>query len=87
MKKKKKEKLREVKPKPVKVPFKKKPTLISKCPSWYLKWVAENWREDTPANKAICWAADKEYQYRLENGLHNDTTSNEYMDNFTWREY
>lgn len=38
-------------------------------PTWYVKWVAENWREDTPANRAICKAADEEYISRGDDGL------------------
>ena len=37
---------------------------IDELPTSYLKWIAENWAEDTPENKAICKAADNEYQER-----------------------
>jgi hypothetical protein len=30
-------------------------------PSAYLKWVAENWDEDSLTNKKICEEADKEW--------------------------
>lgn len=42
---------------------------ISDLPTSYLKWVAENWREDTEENKMICKLADKEYQHRKMIGL------------------
>jgi len=47
---------------------------IELLPSRYLRWVAENWAESTPKNKAICEAADKEWRYREENGCHFDET-------------
>lgn len=75
----KRSKFKNVEPKEVKVPFKKVWTPISKCPSWYLKWVAENWKEDTDRNAAICRAADHEYQFRKEHGiLDDDETENIY---------
>lgn len=43
---------------------------IELLPSWYLKWVAENWKEITPRDKEICEAADKEWQYREIHGMH-----------------
>jgi len=43
---------------------------ISLLPSSYLRWVAESWQEDTPMNKEICEAADKEYQHREKYGCH-----------------
>lgn len=41
---------------------------LGDLPTWYLKFVAENWREDTPQNKAICEAADKVYSKRKLDG-------------------
>lgn len=43
---------------------------IELLPSSYLKWVAENWKEMTPQDKAICEAADKEWRYREFHGMH-----------------
>lgn len=43
---------------------------INQLPSGYLRWMAENWKEDTPNNSAICLAADKEYQHRERHGMH-----------------
>lgn len=43
---------------------------ISSLPSPYLRWLAENIKEDTPRNKAICLAADKEYQFRVQYNCH-----------------
>ena len=40
---------------------------VDDLPSSYLLWVAENWKENTPANKAICVAADKEWHFREKN--------------------
>mgnify|MGYP003563308384 CR=1 FL=1 len=41
---------------------------VSKLPDFYLKWVAENWRERTPLDVVIIKAADKEYRRRVEDG-------------------
>lgn len=55
----------------MKMPYgKHKGAEIDRLPSGYLKWIAENWKEDTPQNKAICLAADQEYTYREKNGCH-----------------
>lgn len=43
---------------------------IEEIPSDYLLWVAENWSEKTPRDKAICVAADKEWQFRERNDCH-----------------
>jgi len=43
---------------------------IEEIPSSYLMWIAENWSENTPQNKAICMAADEEYRDRTENDSH-----------------
>lgn len=84
----KRKKLRKVEPKEIKIPFRKVWTPVSKCPSWYLKWVAENWREDSEQNKAICWAADREYQFRKKYGILNkDETDNTYDYDFFRKEY
>lgn len=46
-------------------------------PSDYLKWVAKNWNEDSPRNRAICEAADREWQWSiyliLENSIFHVT--------------
>jgi len=42
---------------------------ISNLPNWYLKWVAENWNEDTVEGKALCSAADKEFQLREKHNI------------------
>lgn len=39
-------------------------------PSPYLRWIAENWPEDTARNRAVCLAADAEWQYREKNDCH-----------------
>ena len=43
---------------------------MSLIPSSYLRWVAENWSEDTKRDKEICIAADKVWQWREVNGYH-----------------
>lgn len=43
---------------------------IEDTPSSYMLWVAENWKEDTPKNKAICEAADKEWHQRDKLNCH-----------------
>jgi hypothetical protein len=45
---------------------------IEDLPSSYLKWLAENIDEKKPQNKAICIAADKEYQYRTKYNCHSE---------------
>lgn len=45
---------------------------IEFLPSRYLKWIAENWSERYPRDKAICEAADKEWQYRERYNCHQD---------------
>jgi len=45
---------------------------IENIPSWYLKWIAENWKEDMPENKLICKEADQEWQWRERNDEHID---------------
>ena len=42
---------------------------ISVLPNWYLKWIAENWSENTQTNKQICKEADKEFSYRIKNKI------------------
>ncbi len=55
----------------MKMPFgKHKGCEITDLPSSYLLWIAENWREDSPHNKAICEAADIEWQWREKNNCH-----------------
>lgn len=41
---------------------------ISDLPTSYLKWISENWNEDTKEGKVICHLADIEYQFRLKHG-------------------
>jgi len=43
---------------------------LATLPSGYLRWLAENVAESEPRNKAICLAADKEYQHRERYGCH-----------------
>ena len=43
---------------------------VASLPSAYLRWLAENIGESTPRNKAICLAADQEYQFREKNDCH-----------------
>lgn len=38
---------------------------VTKLPSDYLKWLAENW-----ADEEICAAADEEYRRRTDDGEH-----------------
>lgn len=45
---------------------------IELLPSRYLRWVAENWKETTSRDKAICQAADQEWQFREKMGCHFD---------------
>lgn len=53
------------------MPFGKyKDRTIVSLPSWYLKWVAENIKEDNQRDSAVCAAADKEYQFREGNNCH-----------------
>ena len=41
---------------------------IASLPSSYLRWLAEN--IDEGRNKAVCLAADEEYQYREKYNCH-----------------
>ena len=43
---------------------------IEDLPSSYLRWLAENVDESNPRNKAVCLAADAEWQWRERNGEH-----------------
>ena len=45
---------------------------ISEIPSSYLKYVAENWEEDTSQKKVIVIACDEEWQYREKYNCHID---------------
>ena len=50
------------------MPFgKHKGELLSKLPSSYLKWLAENCENDV-----ICEAADAEYRWRADNNAHTE---------------
>lgn len=42
---------------------------IEDLPDWYLKWVAENWKEDRAKDRQICEEADREYQWRRKHGV------------------
>lgn len=48
---------------------------IDELPIDYLKWVAENWGEETPQDKLICETADAEYQFRKASGGTNEQES------------
>jgi uncharacterized protein (DUF3820 family) len=57
--------------KPFIMPYGKyKNKLLSKMPSSYLLWIAENWSEDTPINKKICKLADEIWQDREKYNEH-----------------
>ena len=43
---------------------------IDELPSYYLKWIAENWDEDSAFKKKYVIAADKEWQWREDNNCH-----------------
>lgn len=43
---------------------------IGAIPSSYLKYVAENWDEDTPLKKVIVAACDREWTFREDTGCH-----------------
>jgi hypothetical protein len=43
---------------------------LDELPSAYLLWLAENIKEDTERNKALCLSADKEWQFREKHNLH-----------------
>lgn len=49
----------------VKIPFQGKWINPEDAPTWWLKHIAESWKEDTPRNKEICIAADQEYSERI----------------------
>lgn len=56
----------------IKMPYGKyKGMYIDSLPSSYLKWIAENWKEDTELNKLICSEADKEWQHREKYNEHH----------------
>jgi len=42
---------------------------ISALPNWYLKWMAENWSENTELNKKLCKEADQELKWRQHHGI------------------
>lgn len=42
---------------------------IKECTLGYLKWLAENIKEDTDENKTICLTADYLYQKRIREEL------------------
>lgn len=55
----------------MKMPYGKyKGKSIKDLPSSYLKWIAENWKEDTKNNKKICMTADKEWHFRQKYNQH-----------------
>lgn len=43
---------------------------IEDIPSWYLKWIAEQFNEKDRLGSAICLAADTEWQYREQYDEH-----------------
>jgi hypothetical protein len=43
---------------------------IDQIPSYYLKWVAENWDEDSAFKRRFVEACDKEWQWREDNNCH-----------------
>jgi hypothetical protein len=43
---------------------------IGSVPSSYLRYVAEQWTEDTPLKKVIVKACDQEWQFREKTGCH-----------------
>lgn len=43
---------------------------ICNLPSSYLRWVAENVKEDTDQNKKVVELCDKEYQFRERYNCH-----------------
>jgi uncharacterized protein (DUF3820 family) len=43
---------------------------IHTLPSWYLKWIAENFDEKTETQKKIIKEADQEWQYREKYNSH-----------------
>ena len=45
---------------------------IHTIPSSYLKWVAENAKENTPHNRRIVKECDEEWRWRDHNGKHID---------------
>ena len=45
--------------------------LVRNLPSPYLRWVAENWKEDTETNRNIIATADEEYQERKKHNTHH----------------
>ena len=56
----------------IKMPYGKfKGRLVRNLPSPYLKWVAENWKEDTETNRNIITTADEEYQERNKYNTHH----------------
>lgn len=42
---------------------------IDTIPNYYLKWVAENWDEDSLFKKRLVKACDDELQWRIKNGI------------------
>lgn len=45
---------------------------IDEVPSSYLRWVAENWSEETPFKQRLVEECDKEWQWREANNKHID---------------
>lgn len=43
---------------------------IEELPSDYIEWVAKTWEEKDPRNKALCEAADQEFQFRTKYNSH-----------------
>lgn len=43
---------------------------IDTIPNYYLKWVAENWDEDSAFKKRLIKACDDELQWRKKHNIH-----------------
>ena len=43
---------------------------LEEVPSSYLKFIAENWNEDTGHDRELCAAADREWTFRDNNNSH-----------------
>ncbi len=43
---------------------------LEEIPSWYVKYIAENWDERTVYDCELIVAADKEWKFREENNTH-----------------
>ncbi len=41
---------------------------VEECPTWYLRWAAENWREDTERDRELMRAVNAELEFRERHG-------------------